>query len=123
MVQSVSELFQIIRANPSIDGLGYFVEVETESAFADADLDAWTAFMQHHFCEHAQATSEGNQVLGLDFHDHILRSEDQIFMQSMEQMLKEIEARFGIKHLCVEFQFDFAVAKKNQDVLDELLQP
>lgn len=125
MVATVDELFQIIRANPFIDGVGYFVEVTTSRPVSDADVDDLTERMQHDFCPHSQATAEGDNVLGLDFHEHILtQGEDAShYVSALESMMRAIERDFGVEHLCIEFQFDFLRAKAARVELDELLRP
>jgi glutaredoxin len=125
MVSSVDGLFGNIRANPFIDGVGYFVEVTTDQPVKESDAERLTEKMQHDFCPHSQATLEGDTVLGLDFHEHILtQGEDsEHYMTSLEALLRGIERDFGVEHLCIEFQFDFSRAKKAQLQLDELLRP
>lgn len=125
LVSSVSELFTIIRANPFIDGLGYFVEIETVRPVSDDDVAQLSEALSHDFCEHSSASLDGPHVLGLDFHEHIVTKGDdgKYFLESMERRLLQVEASFGISHLCIEFQFDFGAAKKQVAELDELLRP
>lgn len=125
MVATVDELFQVIRANPFIDGVGYFVEVTTHRPVTDDDAARLTERMQHDFCPHSQATLEGDDVLGLDFHEHILtHGEDgNYLMGALETLLRGIEREYGVAHLCIEFQFDFSKAKAARRELDELLRP
>lgn len=125
MVATVDELFQIIRANPFIDGVGYFIEVTTARPVHEHQAEALTEQMQGDFCPHSQATLEGDDVLGLDFHEHIMtQGEDASYdMSALENLLRRVERDFGIEHLCIEFQFDFLRASKAQAQLDELLKP
>lgn len=125
LVSSVSELFTIIRANPFIDGLGYFIEIETERPVSDSDVAQLSEALSHDFCEHSSASLDGPHVLGLDFHEHIVTKGDdgKYFLESMERRLLQVEESFGILHLCIEFQFDFGAAKKQVAQLDELLRP
>lgn len=125
MVSSIDDLFRTVRANPFIDGVGYFVEVTTAKEIHACEVDTITERMQHDFCPHAQATLDGGSVLGLDFHEHILtQGEDaEFYLASLEALLRSIERDFGIEHICMEFQFDFTRAKKAQTELDELLKP
>ncbi len=125
MVASIDEMFQVIQSNPFIDGIGYFVEITTQKEVPQAGLETLTEKMQQNFCDHSQATLEGENVLGLDFHEHILtQGEDaDYFMQALEGMLREVEMLYGIEHLCMEFQFDFSRAKAARVQIDELLQP
>ena len=125
MVASIDDIMRVVRSNPFIDGIGYFVEVTTADPVASAAVDEITSRMTHDFCEHSKATLEGEHVLGLDFHEHIFTSGDdgEYYLGCMEALLKTIEMEFGIAHLCIEFQFDFTGAQKARNELDELLQP
>ncbi len=125
MVATVDELFQTIRSNPFIDGIGYFVEITTREAVTDRDVDRMTERMQGDFCAHSQASLEGGNVLGLDFHEHILtQGEDaEHFLSALEVLMRSIERDYGIDHMCIEFQFDFTRAKNARQELDELLRP
>lgn len=125
MVATVDELFQIVRSNPFIDGIGYFVEVTTRDPVPDRRIAGLTERMQQDFCAHSQATIEGSNVLGLDFHEHILtQGEDSDhFVAALEGLLRYVEREFGIEHLCIEFQFDFSRAKLARTELDDLLRP
>jgi hypothetical protein len=125
MVASITELMSVVRANPFIDGIGYFVEVTTTQEMAPEDVSRTVEHMRADFCEHCEVTMEGEKVLGLDLHEHIFTSgpDGQYFLAALENLLKEIERDHGIDHICVEFQFDFARAKKAQSQVDELLQP
>ncbi len=125
MVATVDDLFQVIRSNPFIDGIGYFVEITTREPVPDAELDRLSERMQQDFCAHSQATLEGQNVVGLDFHEHILtQGEDAAhFLSALELLLRRIERDFGIEHMCIEFQFDFSRAKMARRELDDLLRP
>ncbi len=125
MVATVDELFQTIRSNPFIDGIGYFIEITTREPVSERDLDRVTERMQGDFCAHSQASLEGRNVLGLDFHEHILtQGEDaEHFLSALEILMRGIERDYGIDHMCIEFQFDFTRAKHAQKELDELLRP
>lgn len=125
MVASIDEMFQVIQSNPFIDGIGYFVEITTQKEVPQAGLETLTEKMQQNFCDHSQATLEGENVLGLDFHEHILtQGEDaEHFLSALEILMRGIERDFGIDHMCIEFQFDFTRAKHAQKELDELLRP
>ncbi|MGB1698288.1 MAG: hypothetical protein ACPHK8_07805, partial [Thermoplasmatota archaeon] len=107
MVSSVNDLFATIRGNPFIDGLGYFVELETSKPVTADDVAQLTEQMQFDFCQHAKAELDGSHVLGLDFHDHVetIGADAKYYLQAMERILLGVEAKFGITHLCVEFQF------------------
>lgn len=125
MVASIDEIMQVVRSNPYIDGIGYFVEVTTESAVPADAVGEVTERMQNDFCVHSQATQEGDFVLGLDFHEHILADgeDGEYYLGAMEALLKHIEQAYGIDHLCMEFQFDLGRARKARRQVDELLQP
>ncbi len=125
MVATVDDLFQVIRSNPFIDGIGYFVEVTTNRPVLSQDVQVLTERMQSDFCPHSQASCEGENVLGLDFHEHILTQGDDAahYLAALEAMLRSIERDYGVEHLCIEFQFDFARAKVARTELDELLKP
>jgi glutaredoxin len=125
MVATIDELFRVVRSNPFIDGLGYFVEVTTRRQIGEADVERLTARMQDDFCPHSQATLEGDNVLGLDFHEHILTQGDDAehYMHSLEALLRSVERDHGVEHLCIELQFDFLRARKAATELDELLRP
>lgn len=125
MVCTVDELFHTIRSNPFIDGVGYFVEITTREVVPEKDLDGLSERMQEDFCAHSQASLEGQNVLGLDFHEHILtQGEDaEHFLAALEVLLRSIEQSYGIEHLCIEFQFDFSRAKQARREIDELLRP
>ncbi len=125
MVASIDEIMHVVRSNPFIDGIGYFVEVTTVDPVASAAVDDITERMRMDFCEHSQSTLEGEHVLGLDFHEHVFTGgeEGEYYLASMEALLKSIEMEFGIAHLCIEFQFDFSGARKARTEVDELLQP
>ena len=125
MVATVDDLFEVIRSNPFIDGVGYFVEVTTSRPVPQRDADDLSERMQSDFCPHSQASLDGDNVLGLDFHEHILtQGEDAShYMSALEALLRSIEREYGIDHLCIEFQFDMTRAKKARLELDELLKP
>lgn len=125
MVATVDELFQTIRSNPFIDGIGYFIEITTRRPVPESDLDRLSERMQEDFCAHSQASLEGSNVLGLDFHEHILtQGEDsEHFVAALEVLLRHVERSYGVEHLCMEFQFDFSRAQIARREIDELLKP
>lgn len=125
MVASIDELMAVVRANPFIDGIGYFIEVTTMRPVHAADLDRIEEHMRADFCEHCQASLEGDNILGLDFHEHIFTGgeDGEYFVAALETLLKEVERNHGIAHLCIEFQFDFTRAQHAQNQVDDLLQP
>ncbi len=125
MVASIDEIMHVVRSNPFIDGIGYFVEVTTVEAVGRGAVEEITETMRTDFCEHSKATLEGEHVLGLDFHEHVFTGGDEgeYYLASMESLLKSVEMEFGIAHLCIEFQFDFSGARKARTEVDELLQP
>lgn len=125
MVATIEDILRIVKSNPFIDGVGYFVEVTASKKLPKTAEKDLTAKMQEAFCEHAQATIEGEDVLGLDFHEHIFTqgegSEEDL--EALEHILRHIESKWGIDHLCIELQFDLARARDAQKELDELLKP
>jgi len=125
MVATIGEILQIVRSNPFIDGIGYFIEVTTAKPLQPTAAKDLTRRIQDSFCAHAQASVEGDDVLGLDFHEHIFTQGDEAEddLEALEALLKHIEAAYGIEHLCIEFQFDFGRARKAKTQLDELLKP
>lgn len=125
MVATIDDLMAVVRANPFIDGIGYFIEVTTHRPVNNAELDHIVEHMRADFCEHCQASMDGDNVLGLDFHEHIFTEGDdgEYFLSALETLLKEIERNHGIAHLCIELQFDFTRAQHAQSQVDELLQP
>lgn len=125
MVATVDDLLGIVTSNPFIDGVGYFIEVTTSKPVAAKDLPRINERMQTHFCAHAHASLDGDDVLGLDFHEHIFTQGEgsRESLQGLREILKGIEMAYGIEHLCVEFQFDMARARKAQTEVDHLLKP
>ncbi len=125
MVATVDEILQIVRSNPFIDGIGYFIEITTADPVPARAVDELTRTLQDAFCAHAQVTQEGEDVIGLDFHEHIFtRGEGSDHdMRALERILKTVEMDFGIEHLCIELQFDLGRAKSARKELDELLKP
>ncbi len=125
MVATVDDLFQTIRSNPFIDGIGYFIELTTREPLRGRDVERVTDRMQQDFCAHSQASLEGQNVLGLDFHEHILtQGEDaEHFLSALELLLRHVERDFGIDHMCIEFQFDFSRARVARKEIDDLLRP
>ena len=125
MVTTVDEILQIVRANPFIDGIGYFIEVTTVDPVPPPAVDDLTSMVQDAFCAHAQVTQEAEEIIGLDFHEHIFTrgQGSEHDMRALERVLKTIEMDFGIDHLCIEFQFDFLRAKSVKREMDELLRP
>lgn len=125
MVTNVDDLLGIVRSNAFIDGVGYFIEVTVSKKLPKGAEKDLTQRMQSAFCEHAQASIEGDDVIGLDFHEHIFTQgegsdED---LEALESILRHVEQKWGIDHLCIEFQFDFARAREAKKELDELLKP
>lgn len=125
MVATIEDILRIVRSNPFIDGVGYFIEVTAGKKLPKAAEKDLTAKMQEAFCEHAQATIEGEDVLGLDFHEHIFTQGEgaEEDLEALEHILRHIESKWGIDHLCIELQFDLARARDAQKELDELLKP
>lgn len=125
MVANVEEILRIVRSNPFIDGIGYFVEVTTSKPVAQAGLKTLNHQMRETFCAHAQASLEGEDVLGLDFHEHIFTQGEgaEQDLEGLERILKTIEQKYGVEHLCIEFQFDLGRARKAKKEIDELLKP
>lgn len=125
MVTTIGDILNIVRSNPFIDGVGYFIEITTSKKLPRGAEKDVTHRMQESFCEHANATVEGDDVLGLDFHEHIFTqgegSEEDL--EALEEILRHVEAKWGIDHLCVEFQFDMERARNAKKELDELLKP
>ena len=125
MVATVEDILRIVRSNPFIDGVGYFIEVTTTKKLPKTAEKDLTSRMQEAFCEHAQATLEGEDVVGLDFHEHIFTqgegAEDDL--EALEHILRHVESKWGIDHLCIELQFDLQRARDAQKELDELLKP
>ncbi len=77
------------------------------------------------FCAHSQVSVEGEDVLGLDFHEHIYTQGENAEedLAAVEKILRHIEATYGIDHLCIELQFDLARARTAKKHMDELLKP
>ncbi|HLF16515.1 MAG TPA: hypothetical protein VI796_03685 [Candidatus Thermoplasmatota archaeon] len=125
MVATVDEILRIVRSNPFIDGIGYFIEITTSEPVKEEEMRELTRRMQDDFCAHAQVTLEGDDVLGLDFHEHIFTQGDGSGgdLKSLERLLKHVEKKHGIEHLCIELQFDLGRARKTQKKVDELLKP
>ena len=125
MVASADEILDIVRSNPFIDGIGYFIEVTTVDPVPQKAARALTERMQEDFCPHAQATLEGDHVLGFDFHEHVATKggDGEAHIQALEALLKHVELEYGMDHLCIEFQFDLHSARKAAHEMDELLKP
>jgi len=125
MVATVDEMLQIVRSNPFIDGIGYFIEVTTAEPASPAFVKELTKVMHDGFCQHAQVSIEGEDVIGLDFHEHIFTQGDDSDrdLSALEKVLKMIEAKAGIDHLCIELQFDMGRAREAKKELDQLLRP
>lgn len=125
MVATVDEILQVVRSNPFIDGIGYFIEVTTVDPVPSKATGELSDMLRDAFCEHAQVNHEGDNVLGLDFHEHIFTrgEEAQHDLRAVERVLKTIEMDFGIDHLCIEFQFDLQRARNAKREMDELLKP
>jgi hypothetical protein len=125
MVTTVGDILSIVRSNPFIDGVGYFIEITTTKDLPKGAEKDVTKRMQEVFCEHATATVEGTDVLGLDFHEHIFTQGEgaEEDLEALEGILRHVEAKWGIDHLCIEFQFDMERARNAKKELDELLKP
>ncbi len=125
MVATVDELMQVVRLNPYIDGVGYFIEVTTMRPVDATGLKRLNERMRRDFSPRGQVSLEGDMILGFDFHDHIpTQGEDAEYdLEALRSMLHYVELNFGIDHLCIEFQFDLASAREAQVQVDELLQP
>ncbi|MGB0653032.1 MAG: hypothetical protein ACPGQL_07505 [Thermoplasmatota archaeon] len=125
MVATVEELLSIVRLNPYIDGIGYFIEVTTLETVNAAGIKRLNDHMRRDFSPRGQVSLEGDMILGLDFHDHIPTQGDgrEQDLEALRGMLEYVELNFGIDHLCIEFQFDIASAREAQVNVDELLQP
>lgn len=125
MVATVDEILQIVRSNPFIDGIGYFIEVTTIRSVPAKAVQGMTDRMQEEFCMHAQVTQEGDNIVGFDFHEHIFtQGEDSDrTMASLQRLLSQVESEYGIDHLCIEFQFDMKRARRARLEVDDLLRP
>ncbi len=125
MVTTVDDMLEVVRSNPFIDGVGYFIEITTSQPVPAGDVTGLTERMRDAFCEHAQVSLEGKDVLGLDFHEHIFTqgegADDD--MEALAHMLRHIERTYGIDHLCIELQFDLSRAREAKKEIDELLKP
>jgi hypothetical protein len=125
MVATVNDILDAVRNNPFIDGVGYFVEVTTSQPVPPAGVRKLEERMHKAFCDHAQVSLEGEDVLGLDFHEHIFTqgegSEEDL--DALAGILHHVEAIYGIDHLCIELQFDLSRARASQKQVDELLKP
>ena len=125
MVTTVDDILEIVRSNPFIDGVGYFIEATTTKPVPAKDLPKLTERMQDAFCDHAQATLEGEDVLGLDFHEHIFTQGDGADeeLEALSGILHHVEKTYGIDHLCIELQFDLGRAREAKKEIDSLLKP
>lgn len=125
MVTTVEDILGIVRSNPFIDGVGYFIEITASKKLPKTAEKEVTERMQQAFCEHAQASIEGDDVLGLDFHEHIFTQGEgaEEDLEALEGILRHVEAKWGIDHLCIEFQFDLERARSAKKELDDLLKP
>ena len=125
MVANIDEILRIVRSNPYIDGIGYFIEITTQKPVTQAGIKSLNHQMRETFCAHAQVSLEGEDVLGLDFHEHIFTQGEgaEEDLEALEHILRHIESKWGIDHLCIELQFDLARARDAQKELDELLKP
>lgn len=125
MVATVEDILDIIRSNPFIDGVGYFIEITTSEPVPSSDIPELTDKMREAFCAHAQVTLEGEDVLGLDFHEHIFTQGEgaEQDLQALTKILRRVEKDYGIDHLCIELQFDMGRARRTQKEIDELLKP
>lgn len=125
MVATVDEILAIVRSNPFIDGLGYFIEATCIEPVPERTVDELTERMRDDFCMHAQVTLEGDNVLGFDFHEHLFAKGDdsERMLQAVGGLLRFVEAEYGLDHLCVEFQFDLKSARRARVEVDDLLQP
>lgn len=125
MVTTVEDILGIVRSNPFIDGVGYFIEITASKKLPKTAEKEVTERMQQAFCEHAQASIEGDDVLGLDFHEHIFTQGEgaEEDLEALEGILRHVEAKWGIDHLCIELQFDLQRARSAKKELDDLLKP
>jgi hypothetical protein len=125
MVATIDDILEIVRSNPFIDGVGYFVEATTTKPVPQKDLTGLTGRMQEAFCDHAQATLEGEDVLGLDFHEHIFTQGEgaEEELEALSDILHHVERTYGIDHLCIELQFDLSRAREAKKEIDSLLKP
>jgi microsomal dipeptidase-like Zn-dependent dipeptidase len=125
MVATVEDILDIIRSNPFIDGVGYFIEITASEPVPPSDIPELTDRMREAFCAHAQVTLEGEDVLGLDFHEHIFTQGEgaEQDLVALTKILRKIEKDYGIDHLCIELQFDMGRARRTQKEIDELLKP
>jgi hypothetical protein len=125
MVATVDDILETIRNNPFIDGVGYFIEITTSKKVPSAHVPKLTDRMRDSFCAHAQVTLEGDDVLGLDFHEHIFTQGDgsKEDLSALAKILRGIDQDYGIDHLCIEFQFALGRARRVQTEIDELLKP
>src|SRR5688572_10648816 len=125
MVATIEDILRIVKSNPFIDGVGYFIEVTASKKLPKTAEREITKRIQEAFCEHAQATIEGEDVLGLDFHEHIFTQGDgaEEDLAELERILRHVEATYGIDHICIELQFDLHAARHAKNELDELLKP
>ncbi len=125
MVTTVDDILEIVRSNPFIDGVGYFIEVTTSKPVPERDLTKLNQKIRHHFCAHAHATLDGEDVLGLDFHEHIFTQGDgsDDALNGLAEILHHIEHTYGVDHLCIEFQFDLSRARDTRKHIDQLLKP
>lgn len=125
MVATINDILEIVRSNPFIDGVGYFIEATTSKPVPAKDLPKLTERMQGAFCDHAQATLEGDDVLGLDFHEHIFTQGEGADeeLEALADVLHHVERTYGIDHLCIELQFDLGRARKAKNEMDALLKP
>ncbi len=125
MVATIDDILEIVRSNPFIDGVGYFIEATTTRQVPSKDLPKLTQRMQENFCDHAAATLEGEDVLGLDFHEHIFTQGEgaEEELEALSDVLHHVERTYGIDHLCIELQFDLGRARKAKTEIDSLLKP
>lgn len=125
MVTTVDDILAIVKSNPFIDGVGYFIEITTTKPVAADAVREVTDRMRQAFCAHAQCTLEGEDVLGLDFHEHIFTQGEgsEHDLEALQKILRHIGKEFGIDHLCIELQFDLGRAREAQKEVDSLLKP
>jgi len=125
MVATIDDILEIVRNNPFIDGVGYFIEATTSKPVPPAGVRKLEDRLKKAFCDHAQVTVEGDDVLGLDFHEHIFTQGEgaEEDLEALAGILHHVEATYGIDHLCIELQFDLGKARTAQKHVDELLKP
>lgn len=121
---SATAILEAARAIPYVDGLGYFFHVTTTKPIPREDVKGIQDAMRKAFCEHCVATLEGDDVLGLDFHEEIY-SEGRFASKhwiDLNSIIAGIEQKFGIDAFCVELQFNLKAARLAQEQVKELVR-